>query len=236
MTERRLVVLIFALILLLYGVGITLAGLTGAMSRYVGPRLTVAATAAAVALLFLGALLLRRELKARSEPRVGGGFLVFMLPMVFGVLSLAHQPLDRIDVSGLSAMSGDGQELTESLPEDVLEFDEFNFYNYYTAIHEQPAQVRGMSVVMEGVVRREPRLDSGRFYLTRRLMWCCTADALTLPTLVQTEPGDVPQDAAWVRISGVVDVITTEEGPTPIIRATRVEIADRPDFDFVFAF
>ena len=33
MTERRLVVLIFALILLLYGVGITLAGLTGAMSR-----------------------------------------------------------------------------------------------------------------------------------------------------------------------------------------------------------
>ena len=147
-----------------------------------------------------------------------------MLPIVFGVLSLAHQPLDRVDVSGLSVMSGDGQDPPESLPDELLEFDEFNFYNYYTAIHEQPAQVRGISVVMEGVVRREPRLDSG------------TADALTLPTLVQTEPAGVPQDATWVRIPGVVDVITIDEGPTPFIRATRVEIADRPDFDFVFAF
>jgi hypothetical protein len=43
MTERRLVALVFALILLLHGSGIAAAGLTGATARSVGPLPTAAA-------------------------------------------------------------------------------------------------------------------------------------------------------------------------------------------------
>ncbi|NBF40774.1 MAG: hypothetical protein GVY14_10200 [Spirochaetes bacterium] len=63
---------------------------------------------------------------------------MFLLPVVFGALSLAHQPVDGTDVSGPSAMRSGRQAPTAALPEDVLEFDGLSFYNYYTVMREQP--------------------------------------------------------------------------------------------------
>lgn len=257
MTERRISALVFSAVLVLYGVGLTAAGATGALASYVGPRPAAAALAAAGGMLLIGVVALLRERAGRGDARATRGLVIFAVPLLFAGFSLAHTPAEqialpdiaaRIGTPGASAVSpaesvpsrlfapSEADASPENAAPGALSFGDDTFYADYRALHEQPARYRGDTVVLEGLVHREPRLAPARFYLSRRLMWCCSADAVPLRTLVRADAASLPRDGSWARVTGTVETVTDGERLLPVIRAREIDAPARPEFDFVFPF
>lgn len=255
MTERRISALVFTAVLVLYGAGLTAAGATRALASYVGPRLSAAAIVAAAAMLLIGVVALLRERGGRGDVRATRGLLVFALPLLFAGFSLADTPADQIALPDIASRIGTPGAVSpaenvpsrlfrsseaEAAPENVapgaLSFGDDRFYADYRALHGHPARYRGDTVVLEGLVQREPRLAPARFYLSRRLMWCCSADAVPLRTLVHADAASLPRDGAWARVTGTVETVADGERVLPVIRVQQIDYPARPEFDFVFPF
>jgi uncharacterized repeat protein (TIGR03943 family) len=256
-TERRVSALVFAAVLVLYGAGLTAAGAVGALASYVGPRLSAAALAAAAGMLVIGVVALLRERAGQGHVRATRGLVVFAVPLLFAGFSLAHTPAEqialpeiasRIGARGASAVSPaenvpsrlfgppEADASPDSAAPGALSFGDDTFYADYTALHEQPGRYRGNTVVLEGLVHREPRLAPSQFYLSRRLMWCCSADAVPLRTLVRADAATLPRGGAWARVSGTVEILIEGDRVLPVIRAEQIDYTARPDFDFVLPF
>ena len=122
----------------------------------------------------------------------------------------------------------------------TVRFDEELFFRYYSLIYEQLDLFEGRTVVLRGFVGREPSFAAQRFYLARRLLWCCTLDASLLPLLVESDRGAVPREDQWVEIEAIVDStqISSDSGTTtvPLLRATGVREVEAPEFEYVFPF
>ncbi|TVR34209.1 MAG: TIGR03943 family protein [Spirochaetaceae bacterium] len=122
----------------------------------------------------------------------------------------------------------------------TVRFDEELFFRYYSLIYEQRDLFEGRSVVLRGFVGREPSFAAQRFYVARRLLWCCTLDASLLPLLVESDRGAVPREGQWVEIEAVVDAtqISSDSGTqtVPLLRATAVREVEAPEFEYVFPF
>ncbi len=122
----------------------------------------------------------------------------------------------------------------------TVRFDEELFFRYYSLIYEQRDLFEGRTVVLRGFVGREPSFAAQRFYVARRLLWCCTLDASLLPLLVESDRGTVPRQGQWVEVEAVVDAtqISSDNGATtvPLLRATGVREVEAPEFEYVFPF
>ncbi|HYI45516.1 MAG TPA: TIGR03943 family protein [Actinomycetota bacterium] len=89
----------------------------------------------------------------------------------------------------------------------------------------------GAEVDFTGFVARRPGMPADEFLLTRFLISCCVADALTVQVrVVDAPPGAFKQDQ-WVRVSGSLYPLENEI----VVQAAGVTKVPRPDHPYLNA-
>lgn len=86
------------------------------------------------------------------------------------------------------------------------------------------AEKAGHQVEFTGIVVRRDTMPADEFMLTRFIVSCCVADALSVQVrVVGAPPGRFPQDT-WVRVTGTIYPL----GQEVVVDAARVEEVPRP--------
>lgn len=83
----------------------------------------------------------------------------------------------------------------------------------------------GSEVSFVGFVDRDPDMPADEFMLTRFMISCCVADALTVQVRVTSAPPGEFQPDDWVRVTGALYPLEREV----IVDATDVEAVPRPE-------
>jgi uncharacterized repeat protein (TIGR03943 family) len=94
-------------------------------------------------------------------------------------------------------------------------------------------EFKGRLVKVVGQVSRESS-SSGRYRLTRMVMWCCAADARPLAVGVTGDPGAQMQDMAWVEVTGRIQFEMFMGKPVPAVIQSSVRPVDAPAEAFLF--
>jgi uncharacterized repeat protein (TIGR03943 family) len=89
----------------------------------------------------------------------------------------------------------------------------------------------GAKVDFTGFVTRQPGMPADEFLLTRFLISCCVADALTVQVrIVDAPPGEFKQDQ-WVRVTGSLYPLENEV----VVQASEVVKVPRPEHPYLSA-
>ena len=88
--------------------------------------------------------------------------------------------------------------------------------------------------VVVGFVYHEPGPNSDRFVVTRYVIICCAADRNGVGLPVQWNGGAGLVADSWVHVRGTLGSITAGDQSEPIVLATSVEPAPRPDQPYLY--
>lgn len=157
--------------------------------------------------------------------REAWGIGVIVLPVVV-VLALPPASLSSFAASRRSSFASAG---FSTSAEDVAEGD-LSLADVAGALRSTEAmdalvQRAGTEVDFTGFVTRDPGMGADEFVLTRFLISCCVADALSVEVrVVGAPPGQFDKDD-WVRVSGKIYPV----GGEVILDAESIEPVERPE-------
>ncbi len=163
----------------------------------------------------------RPEALGRKDAWTAG---VIVFPVVV-VLALPPASLTSFAASRRSSFSSAG--FTTS-PEDVAQ-GELSLADVAGAMRSEDAMKAlvtraGSEVTFVGFVTRDEGMPADEFVLTRFLISCCVADALSVKVrVVGAPPGDLEKDQ-WVRVTGKMYPLPDEV----IVDASQVDKVKRP--------
>lgn len=161
-----------------------------------------------------------REVLTRSRAISLG---VVVLPAVL-VLSLPPAALGSYAASRRSAVSA-GVVPTESVASGEITLVDVAAAKWSRDTLQQLVRRAGAQVSFVGFVTKDPGAAADEFTLTRFIVSCCVADALSVQVrVVGAPPGEFPEDQ-WVRVNGSLYPL----GPEMIVEASSVEKVPRPD-------
>jgi putative membrane protein len=86
----------------------------------------------------------------------------------------------------------------------------------------------GREVAVEGQVYRGEDVPAGHLVLFRFVITCCAADAVPVAVLVKLPAAGDWQNDAWVRVTGVVEIIPVRGEQGPCIMARDVAMIAEP--------
>lgn len=178
-------------------------GLTGEMTRYLGPRTYWVVWFGAIALT-LATLLHLPNLRTRGG-RIGlsdiGGAIMLAVPLIL-VLAIPRPDLGALAASrkqtGLATLSS-------AIPRPPAEPGELDFAEIHFASESSEyatvvGATEGAEVELEGFVTYPKRAPEGTFALTRFYISCCAADAIPFSVFVASDE-DFEEDQ-WLRVEG----------------------------------
>lgn len=167
----------------------------------------------------------RSAQQERLAPKEAWGIGVIVLPVVV-VLALPPASLSSFAASRRSSFASAG--FTTSA-EDVAEGD-LSLADVAGALRSGEAmealvERAGTEVDFTGFVTRDSSMAADEFVLTRFLISCCVADALSVEVrVVGAPPGRFSKDD-WVRVAGKIYPV----GGEVILDADSIEAVERPD-------
>jgi uncharacterized repeat protein (TIGR03943 family) len=187
-------------------------------TAWVVPTGAIVLTAAAV-----GRLATARSARAEPlRPRTAWGLGFVVLPVAV-VLALPPTSLGSFAAARRSPSAGvvtapaiePGDQVTLAAVAAAMWSDE---------ARRALADRAGTSVTFEGIVTRREGAPADEFMLTRFIVSCCVADALSVQVrVVGAPPGEFGQDQ-WVRVSGTFYPLGTEA----VVDAQRVQAIPQP--------
>ena len=205
---------------------------TGRTSLYLSTRTAWLVPVGAVILIIaaMGHLLTRSEGPALSNRSVSGLALI-LLPVVV-VIALPPASLSSFAASRRSSFASAA--FVTSV-EDIASGD-LSLADVAGAVRSDEAMAAlaaraGAEVEFVGFVSRDPGMPADEFMLTRFLISCCVADALSVQVRVVDAPaGEFKQDQ-WVRVTGSVYPLNDEV----VVQASEVERVPRPKHPYLNA-
>ena len=164
----------------------------------------------------------QREPLTRADAWSAG---LIVLPVVV-VMALPPASLTSFAASRRSSFASAG--FTTSV-EDLAE-GELSLADVAGALRSQEAmealvERAGSEVSFTGFVTRDPSMPADEFVLTRFLISCCVADALSVEARVVGAPPGAFENDQWVRVSGKFYPL----GGEVIVDATEVVKVPKPD-------
>lgn len=269
-TSKRVLQLVWAGILCTYAAAMLLSVLTGIAGRLADPDAIRFIAAGALFMGAVGVLAIVRPTWISWAPANGLlVFAVPLLFVPLGLRYSGPPPTAFIGETGnpftspsaesswipgsLSQLRSDAlpqvvpRELTGD-PDDppisdleTVEFGEELFYRYHAFLYREQELFTGRRVVLRGFVGTEPAYPANRYYVARRLLWCCTADAVLLAFLVDAGRTSVPREGTWIELEATVDSTTfagasQTETTVPLLRAERIREIEAPEFEYVLPF
>jgi len=152
-----------------------------------------------------------------------GGLVVLLLPVVI-VIALPPAALGSFAASRRSSLVSGGfvASAIDVASGPVTQLDIVSAGRSPEAMEALKARA-GTSVEFVGFVRRDPADPPDRFTLTRFIMSCCVADALSVDVAVVGAGETLPEDQ-WVRVKGNIYPVGNEI----VVDAAEVEPIERP--------
>lgn len=191
-----------ALVLLLWAGFFFYLWLSGASTRFIGPRTSWVVPFGAI-VLGLTAAAQVVTMRWRSATGVGAGEALGMLLLIAPMLVLVAVPDAGLgSLAASRKTSGEGiAGLTSILPPEDPDH-EISFADIHWASESEEYAVKagiseGLEMDLEGFVTGA---GEGSFSLTRFYVSCCAADAV--PYSVTVESPDHYEDDTWLRVSG----------------------------------
>jgi uncharacterized repeat protein (TIGR03943 family) len=188
-------------------------------TAWVVPMGAIVLTIAAIGRLLTARTEHLEPLQRRHAVAVG-----FVILPVVAVLALPPATLGSFAASRRSVSSGivaGGRQVSATGAITLVDVAASNWSK-----EGQRALVRraGSTVTFTGIVTERPGLPADEFYLTRFIISCCVADALSVSVrVVGAPPGRFAQDD-WVRVTGTMFPV----GQEVIVAATAVEGIPEP--------
>ncbi len=267
---RRALQLVWAVILCIYAAVVILSVVTGIAGRFAGPEKSWFIVAGALLMGAVGVTVIVRPSCISWVPANGLLVFAVPLLFVPLGLRYSGPPVTAFTgESGnpFAATSADSpwtpgslpQLRSDSLPEvvprelsgnpddpplsdvEIVEVGEELFYRYHALMYEKQELFAGRRVVLTGFVGTEPAYPANRYYVARRLLWCCTADTALLAFLVDAGRTSVPREGTWVEVEATVDTTTfagaaQQYTTVPLLRAERIREIEAPEFEYVLPF
>jgi len=200
---------------------------SGQTSLYLSSRTAWVVPVGAILLTIAGVGRLLSLRSARPEPvklsEAASGALV-VLPVVV-VLALPPATLGTFAASRRSSLAGAG--FAGSAGD--ISTGEVTLVDVAAALRSKEAMQSlvkraGSDVSFVGFVSRDPSMPADEFSLTRFLISCCAADALTVQTRVVGAPAGKFHDDDWVRVEGQIFPL----GREVLVDAASVAKVSRP--------
>jgi putative membrane protein len=201
--------------------------LSGRTSLYLSAR-TAWVVPVGVALLTAGVLGLLVSLRTHNPERVAArdalGIGLLVVPVIV-ILALPPASLGSFAATRRSTITGAG---FASSPQDISS-GRLSLVDVAAALRSRAGMRSlgaraGSDVSFLGFVTRGPETGADEFVLTRFLISCCVADALSVQArVVDVPPGEFHPDD-WVRVEGQVYPL----GREVIVDASRVSHVDKP--------
>lgn len=171
---------------------------SGTLRYYVNDRTVWIVLLGGVLFAIVGITSLRASMRADHASRISWRTIVFLVPIVFGLL---------IPAKPLSASSGQSSSLgalqLASHVSSGASGDQFGVWISDLATHPDPTWWAGQHVTLVGFVAGQSGLPKRSFIVGRYLVTCCVVDATLFGFPVQIDRGSVPAEGAWVQVSGV---------------------------------
>ena len=161
--------------------------------------------------------------------------LLFVIPLLLGILvpatSLGASAAETRGVSQAVPLTAGG-----SIP-SILALDPANRsileWLWVFDESEDPADIIGQLVDVEGFVFSNENLPDGYFMVGRFIVTCCVADATAIGiAFLPPEGVEVPN--GWVRIKGEMTVTTFDEQPTLLIDTRQITSMDEPEQPYLY--
>ena len=206
--------------------------LTGRTSLYLGSRThwVVPIGAVILTLLLLGRLAsLRAEHVEPIRPRDSWTLAVIALPVVI-LMSIPATSLGAFAVSRRASLASGGFASGEAIPST----GDLSLVNVGSALINRDSMRSlvaraGSTSSFTGFVDREPGEPANEFLLSRFLISCCIADALSIQVrVVNAPPGELKADD-WVRATGKLYPL----GREVILDASAVEKVSKPKHPYL---
>jgi uncharacterized repeat protein (TIGR03943 family) len=200
----------------------------------------------ALTLLMLG--LLSLMLKSPLGLRFHRGFVVFLIPIGFAVLTAASpsripgapSPVASPSASSVPRPQGGDlpmDEFSARLLENdgPLVFDSNNYFHLHDVLTTHPEAAAGREVQIDGFLSRS---DEGAM-IGRYLLWCCGSDASYLGISLEGDLKGI-QEGTWLEVSGTLgQAPSSEDGrlvQKPVIYVDESRRIEEPEFVYVLPF
>lgn len=236
--------------------------LTGDVYLYVHPRIIPFLILAALVMAGMAWFQAGRLFQPGQKQTDSFSLLIFVIPLLMamafpaqtfdsstrtvGDVSLTGDGLESIE--GDNASDSDGQLMEaqdNTIPEDegliltdgVFVMNGDNFYKCLCAIYEDPSRYVGMAIEVVGFVFKDNETFGDNLFVPARLMMvCCAADMVPMGFLCRFEGVPDLEADSWVRVTGVIAMTDYEGNSIPCIEAQSVELADKPDQEYVYPY
>ena len=85
------------------------------------------------------------------------------------------------------------------------------------------------------MVYRDPQIPKGYFVPGRKIMTCCANDIRLMGYLCKSKAADKLKSNAWVKVTAKVhkEYMDLYQGEKPVLYATQLAAADKPENDYV---
>jgi|CXWL01.1.fsa_nt_gi uncharacterized repeat protein (TIGR03943 family) len=161
---------------------------------------------------------------------------VMLVPLLIGVL-IPARPLDSsaFATKGFNTnsplVSGDSSAQifeTDSAERNVLDW--IKLFNY----EEDITQFIGQKASVIGFVYFDEILGENRFFVSRFVVSCCSADGFAIAMVVEWDAAATLEQDSWVLVKGSIDSIQLSNRPSPMIVAESVQAVPIPEQPYLF--
>jgi putative membrane protein len=123
-----------------------------------------------------------------------------------------------------------------SLSEDgSIQVSDEQFYPWLSEIFGNPDAYEGVPITLKGFVFKDPEIMSdSEFVPARMLMYCCAADMTPCGMLCEYDKASELEEDTWVTVTGVIHVGEYMGEKQPVILASEVSAAEKPDEEYVY--
>lgn len=203
---------------------------TGRSALYLSNRTAWVVPVGAVVLTLAAAGRLATARSPAPEPlsrRTAWWLGLILLPVVL-VLALPPAALGSYAASRRSAVAA-GIVPTQDLSSGRLTLVHVAAAMWSPDARKQLVSRAGQQVSFVGFVTRRPGMAADEFVLTRFLVSCCVADALSVQVRVVGAPAGRFAEDQWVRVTGSLYPL----GRDVLVEAGRVEAVPRPEHPYL---
>lgn len=137
---------------------------------------------------------------------------------------------------GLAEVDDEELELPYDISKPVIELEDEDFGIWYIDSCDNPDKYVGKKIVFKAMVHRPKAYGEKEFVPGRFAMTCCADDIAFIGFKCYYQGANHLTDRQWVTVTGVIDkeFYPEFEGEGPVIKATKVELAQPAEDELVY--
>lgn len=221
--------------------------ISGDLTRFIHPRMTIYIYFALGALMIMAAFQGTRIFE-EGKGRIKKGYAVFLLPLVCGMLmhpGSLNEDISKnkgvvISPSQIDLSYKDSTYVDDSVRDGIITLTENNFTKVLYSIWSSPDKYVGRSISLEGFIYRDEDMAQNQLIISRMIINCCVADTVVVG--IAAEYGEIEklQENEWVSVVGKINMmkcinpLTKAEETVPGIIIDSLQIIEKPENPYVY--